>query len=272
MCTDTGFDRDGYTVIADALQPAHRAAMRQAAEELLASELTVGRDRGADGMDGFRGVFALNPVFLPLADNPAVLPTIVHLLSPNIHILSSHLICLPPIRSDRPRSIRTPDQPGWHRDMFGVTGDLGAANTPRQAIKVAYFLTDIRPDAGITMLLPGSHTFHAPPPIAAGHIDPAGAITPKLADNGCDALLFENRLYHAGGINTSSTARIAVMIQYGYRWLMPVDDPAPHLLDRPDLTAVARQLLGARDRREDGSIAMGAGAAALRALYPQPIR
>ncbi len=51
------------------------------------------------------------------------------------------------------------------------------------------------------------------------------------------------------------------MMQYGYRWLNAVDDPAPDLLDRPDLDDVARQLLGARDRHPDGSVAReGSGA------------
>jgi hypothetical protein len=65
--------------------------------------------------------------------------------------------------------------------------------------------------------------------------------------NGTDVVLFENRTWHAGGCNTSGRPRIALMIQYGYRWLAPVDDPAPDLLERSDLTDVQRQLLGAAD-------------------------
>ncbi|MFV2180076.1 phytanoyl-CoA dioxygenase, partial [Actinomadura sp. LOL_011] len=89
------------------------------------------------------------------------------------------------------------------------------------------------------------------------------AITPDLGP--CDALLFENRTWHAGGLNTSSRPRLAVMMQYGYRWLAPIDDPAPHLLERPDLTDIQRQLLGRPDRNPDGSIAHeSAGAEPLR--------
>jgi hypothetical protein len=80
-------------------------------------------------------------------------------------------------------------------------------------------------------------------------------------------VLFENRTYHAGGLNTSGRRRLALMIQYGYRWLAPVDDPAPELLDRPGITEIQCQLLGAPDRNQDGSLAKGAGAAPLHRRY-----
>lgn len=161
-------------------------------------------------------------------------------------------------------SIRTPQRPGWHRDMFGVTSDLGEAQTPRMAVKCVYYLTDITRDCGLTMFLPESHRFTSPPGIPAGHIDPPGAVTPALSADGTDAVLFENRTWHAGGCNTSGSPRIAIMVQYGYRWLAPVDDPTPQLLERTDLTDVERQLLGARDRNPDGSLAKGLGARPLR--------
>lgn len=266
--TVTEFDKQGFTVIRHTLEPHLRASARTAAEQLLASPLTHGRDRGADGKDGFRGCLAHAPdAFLPLIDNPAILPTVVALLSANIHILSSHLIALPSIPPGHKRTIRTPSRPGWHRDMYGVDADLGTAHTPRLAIKCAYYLTDPHPGAGITRFLPGSQTATSAPDIPPGQIDPIGAVTPEIDPDGCDAVLFENRLYHAGGLNTSNHPRIALMIQYGYRWLAPVDDPAPHLLERTDITDVQRQLLGSPDRNSDGSLAKGIGAAPLRQAH-----
>lgn len=262
------FEQHGFTVVRGALDPQVRAAAKAAAERLLNSTLTRGRDRGADGKDGFRGCLALDAnAFLPLIDNPAILPTVVELLSPNIHILSSHLIALPSIPPGYQRTLRTPQWPGWHRDMYGVSADLGTARTPRLAIKCAYYLTDPSPDTGVTMFLPDSHTATAPPEIQPGRIDPVGAVAPDLDENGCDAVLFENRTYHAGGLNTSGRPRVALMIQYGYRWLARVDDPAPHLLKRPNITEVQRQLLGAPDRSADGSLAKGAGATPLHRQY-----
>jgi ectoine hydroxylase-related dioxygenase (phytanoyl-CoA dioxygenase family) len=121
----------------------------------------------------------------------------------------------------------------------------------------------------------GSHTDTGHVTVPAGHIDPPGAITPDLGPH--DVMLFENRLWHAGGLNTSGRPRLAAMMQYGYRWLAPIDDPAPELLEREGLNDIERQLLGWPDRHPDGSIAHeGAGAAPLRTwwehLTPHPAR
>ncbi|GAA2919286.1 MULTISPECIES: phytanoyl-CoA dioxygenase family protein [Streptomyces] len=252
--TTVAFERDGYTVIRDALEPELRDQLLRTAEKLLASNITQGRDRGGDGKDGFRGCLNLDRAFLPLLANPRTLPAVVHLLSPNVHLLSAHLIALP---SGPPRTIRVPERTGWHRDMYGVTQDLGFAHTPRMAIKVAHYLTPLTAECGLTMFLPGSHLLTEEPRIPAGAIDPPGAITPNI--NGTDAVLFENRTWHTGGINLSGQPRIALMLQYGYRWLQPVDDPTTHLQEDPALTPIEQQLLGLPDRNPDGSLAKGRG-------------
>jgi len=256
-------DRDGLAILRNVLTSDSREAFRKAAERLLASGTTTGRDRGADGKDGFRGIVALDTAFLPLVAEPTVLAAVATLLGPNLHLLSSHLIALPSIPCGGRRTIRTPDRPGWHRDMYGVSRDLGPPATPRLAIKAAYYLTTPAPDAGITMFVPGSHRRTDEVTVPAGCIDPPDAFTPDIGPG--DAVLFENRTWHAGGINTSGSPRLAVMMQYGYRWLAPVDDPAPGLLDRNNLTDVERQLLGAADRSPDGSVVKGSGARPLTA-------
>ncbi|MGH3273892.1 MAG: phytanoyl-CoA dioxygenase family protein [Streptosporangiaceae bacterium] len=256
------FQRDGYLIVRDAIDAGLRASMARAAERLLAEGGTAGRDRSADGRDGYRGVVAMDDAFLPLVANPAVLPAVVALLSPGIHLMSSHLIAQPSIPPGDKRTIRVPGRHGWHRDMGAASRDLGTAVVPRLAIKAAYYLTSVTPDAGITMILPGSSHDPCPVTVPSGTIDPPRAITPDLGP--CDALLFENRTWHAGGLNTSGRTRLAVMMQYGYRWLAPVDDPAPCLAGHLGLDDVQRQLLGIPDRNSDGSVAHeGAGASAL---------
>ncbi|MFG6196892.1 phytanoyl-CoA dioxygenase family protein [Nonomuraea sp. JJY05] len=229
-----------------------------AARRLLASTITRGRYRGGDGKDGFRGCIALDETFLPLLVNPAAAHR-------DRRAQPQHPPAVGP--PDRPALRHPAHHPhpkrgGRHRDMYGVTDDLSPAHTPRMAIKVAHYLTDLTPDCGLTMFLPGSHHATQPPTIDAGAIDPPGAITPDLGP--CNVVLFENRTFHASGVNTSGQPRIAFMLQYGYPGLQPVDDPAPHLLHRADLDPITRQLLGAPDRNPDGSLAKGAGAAPLR--------
>jgi ectoine hydroxylase-related dioxygenase (phytanoyl-CoA dioxygenase family) len=260
------FERSGFVVLRDVITPEWRAQATVAAMRLLASDRTPGRDRSADGKDGFRGVVAMDDTFLPLVTNSKVLPTLIALLSANLHLMSSNLIYMPSIPLSATRTIRVPERHGWHRDMSAATRDLGTHPVPRLAIKAAYFLSDLTPDAGITMVLPGSHTNTGSVAVPAGAIDPPGAITPDLKP--CDTLLFENRTWHAGGLNTSGHPRLAVMMQYGYRWLAPVDDPAPELLQREDLTDIERQLLSRPNRNPDGSIAHEtAGAEPLRTWW-----
>jgi len=256
------FDRDGYAIVSDAITIEQRTTMLDAARSLLATDITTGRDRGADGKDGFRGAINLDKAFLPLVANEQVLAPLIDLLSPNIRLISSHLVVLASIGQGEPRTIRTPGRPGWHRDMYGVTDDLGIVDTPRLAIKCAYYLSEIGPDTGTTMFLPGSHKLCARPAIPADGIDPDGAITPKLGQR--DAVLFENRTWHAGGLNFSGAPRIALMMQYGYRWLAPVDDTHQRLLETEALSDVQRQLLGAPDRAADRSLAKGSGSGPLR--------
>ncbi|GAA0347115.1 phytanoyl-CoA dioxygenase family protein [Streptomyces blastmyceticus] len=269
------FEREGFVVLRNVITPGWREQAAAAATRLLAGDRTVGRDHSVDGKDGFRGIIAMDDSFLPLVTNPKVLPTLVALLSANLHLMSSNLIYMPSIPPGGTRTIRVPERHGWHRDMSTAAHDLGTDVVPRMAIKAAYFLSDLTLDAGVTMAVPGSHIKAGPVTVPAGAIDPPGAITPDLGP--CDVLLFENRTWHAGGLNTSGHPRLAVMMQYGYRWLAAVDDPAPQLLDREDLTDIERQLLGRPDRHPDGSIAHeGAGAAPLRTwwqhLKPDPAR
>ncbi|MFC4468925.1 phytanoyl-CoA dioxygenase family protein [Streptomyces xiangluensis] len=269
------FERDGYVVLRDAVAPEWREEAAAAARRLLASDRVLGRDRSVDGKDGFRGIVAMDDTFLPLVAHPTVLAVVVALLSPNVYLMSSNLIYLPSIPPGAPRTIRVPERHGWHRDMSTATRDLGVESVRRMSIKAAYYLSDLTPDAGVTMVVPGSHTDTGPVTVPSGAIDPPGAITPDLGPY--DVMLFENRLWHAGGLNTSGRHRLAVMMQYGYRWLAAVDDPAPELLEREGLSDIERQLLGQPDRHRDGSIAHeGAGAAPLRTwwehLTPQPAR
>ncbi|MEU9059126.1 phytanoyl-CoA dioxygenase family protein [Streptomyces sp. NPDC048430] len=258
------FERDGDAVVRDAITPELCDRLLTAAEILLASDITRGRDQEGDGKDGFRGCLNLDRAFLPLLANAAVLPTVVQLLSPNVHLLSARLIALP---SGPSRTIRIPGRHGWHHDMYGVTADLGSPHTPRLAIKAAHYLTPVTPDRGLTMFLPGSHRLTEEPVVPVCAIDPPGAVTPDIT--GTDAVLFENRTWHTGGINLSCQPRIALMLQYGYRWLHPVDGPATELRADPALTPIDQQLLGLPDRHPDGFLAKGSGSAPIRSSWWQ---
>ncbi|MFE2579355.1 phytanoyl-CoA dioxygenase family protein [Streptomyces sp. NPDC059378] len=162
------FERDGFVVLRDVITPEWREQAAAAAMRLVASDRILARDRSVDGKDGFRGIVAMDDVFLPLLTNPKVLPTLVALLSANLQRMSSNLIYMPSIPPGGTRTIRVPERHGWHRDMSSTSRDLGSEVVPRLSIKAAYFLSDLTPDAGVTMILPGSHTDTGPVTVPAG--------------------------------------------------------------------------------------------------------
>ncbi|GAA2355916.1 hypothetical protein [Dactylosporangium salmoneum] len=57
------------------------------------------------------------------------------------------------------------------------------------------------------------------------------------------------------------------MLQYGYRWLAPVDDTDTSLLTDTRLTDIQRQILGAPNRATDGSLTKGGGPDAIRTWW-----
>ena len=76
-----------------------------------------------------------------------------------------------------------------------------------------------------------------------GNVDPDTAIWPSLKPG--DAMLFENRTWHAAGGNFCDYTRKCVMFGYGYHWIRPdhVGHPSSDMCDRLD--DIGRQLVSA---------------------------
>src|SRR5690606_29859493 len=108
------------------------------------------------------------------------------------------------------------------------------------------------PDCGQTLFARGSHRLHERPRFV-DDVDPEHLVVPLLAPG--DAVLFENRTWHAGSPNRCPHKRKTLMMGYSYDWLRPDDysDQEDALLERCD--AIGRQLLSAARRTiaADGS-------------------
>src|SRR3954453_11409483 len=90
------FEEDGVLVIEDAVSPGAIERIREAADRIVAQGGRQGRWIGkpvsARRRTEYRGLFNLDEAFLELLAAPKVLPLIVSLLSPNIHLTSSQLV------------------------------------------------------------------------------------------------------------------------------------------------------------------------------------
>jgi ectoine hydroxylase-related dioxygenase (phytanoyl-CoA dioxygenase family) len=262
------FERNGFLVVPGVLDSPLIERLIGAGDRLMASDHQQDRETMKDGWDSFRNVIALDRTFLDLLAYPKIFSLIVQLLGPNIHLLSSQLIYLESLPSEAKRQSRTPAAHGWHRDLYGVAGDLGHANIPLLAIKCGYYLTDVStPGSGMTLFSPGSHYLKANITLPKGAIDPENAVNLWLKPG--DVVLFENRTFHAGGINESGRTRKCIMMQYGFRWLKPVDYVQQPLWLLEECDPIQRQLLGSQDRDAEGRIVMGRGAEPLKSWCAQ---
>jgi ectoine hydroxylase-related dioxygenase (phytanoyl-CoA dioxygenase family) len=255
------FEEDGMLVIEDAISRETVDRIREATDRIVAEGgprgRWIGKPVSAKRRVEYRGLFNLDEAFLDLLAPPRVLPSIVALLSPNVHMMSSQLIYAHPDQDARPY------HGGWHRDVIGSSEDLGYDKTPRLAIRVGYYLSDVsEPGSGITLFVPGSHRLRRPIPLPRGGRDPERYV--RLDVKPGDAVMWENRTFHTPEHNTSPNTRKAMLVQYGYRWLRPVDflDHPAELLAKCD--PIGRQLLSSHDFNDDGSMARMKGSRALK--------
>lgn len=223
------FERDGYIILKSALP----ASFCKQAKRVI-SRLS-GECKGATL--NVTDIFPRDPFFLGFLDLPEVLPLVTDLLGWNIWVNTAHYNVNPP-----GGDVQVNDSHGyrWHRDSKRIHDDLGAS-TPRVSIKVAFYLTDLTEgQRGQTYVIPGSHNPRVPIPEA--HEVPESAVRLFVPEG--TVVLYDNRLIHSGlAPNHSDITRMAVFVQYAYRWLFPVSEMMTKGLS-DDLTPIRRQLLG----------------------------
>ena len=190
-----------------------------------------------------RNCIAHDDVFLPLLDWPETVSLVPYILGWNVQLDTSHVIVRPPQPADTAAAYKAI---GWHRDG-GIAVRQLPEPLPRMRLKICYVLSDLsQPGRGNTRFIPGSHTRLGRPSHQEGAVDPDGAI--EVLANPGDAVLFENRLFHAVGPNLSTITRKTIFMGYSYRWLRPLGlrDPAPGAdrqgAGRPHPLAAARRL------------------------------
>lgn len=169
-----------------------------------------GEHMGRNDFEGFRSerVYALlakSPAFSKIVAHPAILPILSALLEPD-YLLSANLAI-----NSHPGE--TPQ--AFHRDN---NGGNGASVHLVHGVSTIWNLDDFTADNGATELIPGSHLWETEAPVE----NDARAI-PALMPAG-SALVFLGTLYHRGGANRSSAARLAITPQYCQPWLRQLEN------------------------------------------------
>jgi ectoine hydroxylase-related dioxygenase (phytanoyl-CoA dioxygenase family) len=188
--------REGYVVLEGLLSPAERAAIRDDAERL--AEHT-----GANPFEGLKtqrvyNVLAKTRVIDALLTHPRILALLDQTLLPNYLLSQAQIINILPGEAD---------QRLHHDDEF--------YRLPRgwRDVHAAFIaaIDDFTSENGATQIVPGSHAWIDRRPT------PADAV-PCVMKAG-SVIVFLGSLWHGGGANTTTRARLAVTGQYCDPWL-----------------------------------------------------
>ena len=236
------FAEDGFLVVPEALQPEMVDRLVEAVDRLTDSFLKKPKllDRPEYNHIDLRPGILREQALFDLIDHSSTVPLVVQLMSPNIHLHSTTLICKRPENPDA-----APFRRGWHRDIR-IPRDLGHEGLPLVGIKICYCLTDFhQADSGMTVMARGTHRRTEPLTIAKGEIDPADVEVCDFRMNAGDALFFENRIFHTAAPNRSDRVSKVLMYGYAYRWMKPevyLEIPNKQYLEKAD--PIVYQLLG----------------------------
>ena len=226
------FERDGYIIIKNVLSPGLIDTLIDASERVDALERRfIGGCQ--DSWTNNFNVISHDDAFLNMVDYYKTLPKVWALLkSAQIQLYMSHLIVYPPEGDGV-----TPGHE-WHQDGCAVRDTMGFPQ-PALSLKVSYWLTDVKtPEYGPFRVLPGSHLMGDD----FSDTEADKHIKDLYVDAG-DCVIFDRRLYHRRGVNTSDTVRRTLFMGYSYRWLRPLDYiNYEDILDK--CSPVRQQLLG----------------------------
>lgn len=236
------FERDGFLVLREVLDPPWVAALAEVAAGF-AREFHAREGVSPHALLNLHDLIGRHPDFEPLVDHPAVLPKVWGVLGWNIQLFHTQLVVTPPA----PRGAQ-PGGYGWHQDNNRMNLDIEIPPPhPRVSVKVGYLLTDAVPGAGNLMVVPGSQA-RGRPRIPIGE-QPDGAC--EVLGRAGDAVLFDRRIWHSASTNCSDGDRIMLFYGYSHRWLRPKS-----AMELPEVIAAAppirAQLLGASPSGANG--------------------
>ncbi len=229
------FNNDGFLVVEDALSAEMIQRLTQVVDGIENEERKRQNLDSHQILQKFRTVLE-GDIFLQLLDWPKTFPLVWDILGWNIQLYISHLIIYPPERE----KVEELGTGGWHQDGGRPVREMEWPQ-PRLSLKVSYWLTDVdSPSNGAMQIIPGSHKLDAMPP--SSDLDDGKVL--DLCVKAGTAVLFDRRIWHRRGLNTSSTSRKVLFFGYSYRWLRGLDfNLMPEeVLNKCD--PIRRQLLG----------------------------
>ena len=228
------FNDDGYLVVEDALPPQMVEQLNQVVDRIETEERKRQNLSSNQLLVKFRTVIE-DDIFLELLDWPQTFPLVWDILGWNIQLYISHLIVYP-AEPEKDKVLAG----GWHQDGGRPVQEMERPQ-PRLSLKISYWLSNVdSPDNGAMQIIPGSHKRDALPLSSDSDSEKILDLCVKAGT----AVLFDRRMWHRRGLNTSNTSRKVLFFGYSYRWLRGLDfNLMPQeVLKKCD--PIRRQLLG----------------------------
>ncbi|KAB7739205.1 phytanoyl-CoA dioxygenase [Parvibaculum sedimenti] len=190
-------EKDGYTIVENAIDPDHLVALNAA---LLRLEYELGIEPARNGFEGHHTVRIYNllahgKAFERIPTHPLVLPIVEGVLDEGCLVSSLSSISIDP--GERAQPIHADDQimPVAKPHAPFVCNSMWA-------------LTDFTEENGATRIIPGSHKRSSSPDY--GHeYDSIAAEMPKGS-----VLIWHGSLWHGGGANKSGERRVGIAMNY----------------------------------------------------------
>ena len=194
--------RDGYTIVEDALEPDLAEAL---AEDLGRLERELGAAPAHNIFEGLRTVRIYNLLArgrlyerLPVHDN--VLPVVEKVLDRGCLVSSLSSIAIGP--SETPQPLHADDQ---------------LIPLPRPHVPIIvnsmWAITDFTEDNGATRFVPGSHAWPDAPALGTTQ-----ATQPATMKRG-SVLIYNGSLWHGGGANRTQARRVGIAMNYCAGWI-----------------------------------------------------
>ena len=194
----------GYTILHNLLPTAEVEAIRNELSPYLQQQL-MGRNN-FEGRQSERvyALLAKCPQIASIIEQPTIIQLLDHFLD-NHYLLSANLaINVHPGETPQP----------YHADHASVPN---VQRTETNGISVIWAIDDFTETNGATELIPYSHQWTDRFPTAADtHV--------KAIMSSGSALVFHGSLYHRGGANTGTSARLAITPQYCQPWLRQLEN------------------------------------------------
>ncbi|MEM5471912.1 phytanoyl-CoA dioxygenase family protein [Hoeflea sp. AS60] len=211
------FQNNGFVTVKGLFSKEEVSSISEASERVV-SEGWAPTEHYGRTFRSWRAITTQSEELAGVACDPRMVTVAMQCLGARIKLVGSQLIHR--LTLDGTETSRTPNAPGWHRDVFGMDRDLGG-ESPLCAVKATVWLSSAtKVENGATLFVAGSQKDRKLPEIPSGKADPK-TFSRTQPDIG-DVTFFENRVAHAGGYNVSPQTLKFALFQYGYRWLQPV--------------------------------------------------